>query len=123
LHVDAELQADAALVEAIGNSKAPGSTVPGKVNTLIFPDLNAANIGYKLWSGWATQRLSGPFCKEWPSRPTISRAAARGRHLRDGAGYGAAGRPVTRLLPFHLVYHERYDLNLGAHVFPAQSTG
>ena len=77
LHVDAELQADAALVEAVGSSKAPGSTVPGKVNTLIFPDLNAANIGYKLVERLGDAVAIGRFCKGWPNRPTIFRAAAR----------------------------------------------
>ena len=61
LHVDAELQADAALVEAVGRAKAPGSTVPGKVNTLIFPDLNAANIGYKLVERLGDAAAIGPF--------------------------------------------------------------
>jgi len=54
LNVDGELQADAALVESVGKLKSPGSTVAGKANVLIFPDLQAGNIGYKL-----VQRLAG----------------------------------------------------------------
>ena len=54
LMLDGELQLDAALVEKVGQLKAPGSPVAGKANTLIFPSLEAGNIGYKL-----VQRLGG----------------------------------------------------------------
>jgi phosphate acetyltransferase len=61
LHVDGELQADAALVAAVGQSKAPGSTVAGHANTLIFPDLNSANIGVKLVERLGNGANIGPF--------------------------------------------------------------
>ncbi len=54
VEIDGELQADAALVPSVGNSKAPGSSVAGKANVLVFPTLEVGNISYKL-----VQRLAG----------------------------------------------------------------
>jgi phosphate acetyltransferase len=69
IKVDGELQFDAAIIDSIGKKKSPGSDVAGRANVLIFPDLNAGNIGYKIAQrlgkaeavGPVVQGLSKPF--------------------------------------------------------------
>ncbi len=60
LQIDGELQADAAIIESVGKSKAPGSPIAGKANVLIFPDLQSGNIAYKLVQRMAHAEAVGP---------------------------------------------------------------
>jgi phosphate acetyltransferase len=61
--VDGELQLDAAIIPEVAKSKAPGSSVAGSANTLIFPNLDAGNIGYKLTQRFAKAEAYGPLCQ------------------------------------------------------------
>lgn len=63
LLIDGELQLDAAIVKKVADLKAPESPVAGKANVLIFPDLQAGNIGYKLVQRFAKAEAIGPICQ------------------------------------------------------------
>ena len=86
LMADGELQLDAAIVSEVAKLKAPKSKVAGQANTLIFPDLNSGNIGYKLVQRFAGAAAYGPIL-QGIAKPVND--LSRGCHVEDIVGVTA----------------------------------
>jgi len=97
LLIDGEMQADAALVPEIGKRKAPDSKVAGKANVLIFPDLQSANIGYKLVQRLAGAEAIGPILQGF-KKPVndLSRGCSVDDIVNLGAVTGLQADPSLR---------------------------
>ncbi len=80
MNIDGELQFDAAFVPSVGERKAPGSPVAGKANVFIFPDLDAANIGYKIAQRIGKAKAIGPIVQGF-AKPFLD--LSRGCSVQD----------------------------------------
>ena len=81
LVVDGELQFDAAFVPEVAAQKAPASPLQGKANVMVFPSLEAGNIGYKIAQRLGGYRAVGPLIQDLPRRCTISLVVVACRKL------------------------------------------